>query len=725
MYESRTTEIINPKDGNPTIRKARFLKPNARNINNMSEFPKTTLISDIFTHRNLQKWPLNVHFTGWKEPRKNWTKWFNSLVTNHATTWYHSGIIDGIQASCHKIPCNKDLILGVCEFWCPKTNSFIFPWGEATITLEDVMILGGLPVIGECLNKPIEENSVKIHGGLRRAIWEISEKSGGEREVTHSAWIKHFMEEEEEGEIEHEEGEFEHVAFLSLWLSRFVLPDQFESVIGSYVFSIAIHLSQGTPIALAPVVLAKLYNELTLLTNNVIDLPLDSKCNVVGLFKIVQLWVVERFPEFGASLAKPLGSGDPRVARWDNVEFEVTLEHVRERLKVGKGFRWRPYASDLENWDHLPFYQETEQLISNCAVLDDCKLSFARFLYPCRIDGLGNSCKEKYQPHRVAMQFGYDQDIPGEFRVSAAEWDKMGLYIPSRTFEPGVSRSYYNWWKDFIFRHEEAVRDFLKTKRGKGSSKRSVGGQESGKCRPGMEGKSSCASPQLMLDSCENKGDKDDNGSRDFDHLPLALRSCSNAMLKKVAPRNETIRGQTSAAIKSPRIKIKGSSDPNGGKGIPMAKKHVVFDSLDIDHVPLALRLQSIARSGGTLKRKRVASNSLDIDHVPLAMRLQPIAGSGGTLDQIESYASTGNEGKSLQEKKQTEKVASLRSDAASHITRKGTSPRNTPDVTDTEVEDNASGMSSELLARVAKLEKDVAALAAFKLRSSEFSNCD
>ncbi|KAK5834353.1 hypothetical protein PVK06_018230 [Gossypium arboreum] len=65
------------------------------------------------------------------------------MARKYGALWYQTGICDAIMSSTYEIRCNKDLILGLVEFWCPETNTFVFPWGEATVTLEDVMILGG------------------------------------------------------------------------------------------------------------------------------------------------------------------------------------------------------------------------------------------------------------------------------------------------------------------------------------------------------------------------------------------------------------------------------------------------------------------------------------------------------------------------------------------------------------------------------------------------------
>ncbi|CAO2833527.1 unnamed protein product [Amaranthus hypochondriacus] len=634
LYESRTETLVSPNNQNPTKRTARFLKPIARNLDNVSEIPKTPFVSDIFSVQNLQKWPLMVFFTGWNPPQKNWVGWFNRLVIHHATTWIKAGIYDGILASLHEIPCNKGLVLGVSEFWCSKTNTFIFPWGEATITLEDVMILGGFPVIGGSINKLTEENDDKFVIELKRVRTELSEenlKNNGRNEVTHLAWLDHFMDEEEEGEIENKEGEFEHVAFLSLWLSRFVFPDLNEGIIDDFVFPVATHLSKGIPFEIAQSVLANLYHELTLLTQNVIAPPLDSKHYTCGLFKIVQLWVCERFPEFGAKLAKTLEIGDPRVVKWENVNFEYSLSLVRSRLKVGENFQWRPYASNLKKWEQIqwPFYDELDQIVSDYADLDDPLLSFRRFLYTCELNGHEMKYKEMYQPHRVAMQFGYDQDLPGQFIVPAFDCDKVGFYIPSRSFCSGISVSYYNWWKNSMLYHEEVVNEYFWPKRDKCISESSV-------------------ERQLMLET---------NASSDLDNVPLALR----------------VRQGSRKPIE---IETKGY--------------RVKSNSVGIDQMPLDLRRVSNVE-------ENVAYDSLDIDHMPFALRLATNGLKKARLKPPDSYDSIEN--------------VQL-SDSNSHFSVEESSVGKTSTDPERDVKDSISRLSSkELLASLARIEKDLAVL--------------
>lgn len=121
------------------------------------------------------------------------------------------------------------------------THSFSLG-GEATIALEDMMILGGFSVLGCPVSIPLQTKDLdKLEESLKGLARSKTSK------VRQGTWLHHFMENEKE---------FEHEAFLSLWLSRFVFPRNSFDTIGKHVLSIAVHLSKGTRLALAPAVLA-------------------------------------------------------------------------------------------------------------------------------------------------------------------------------------------------------------------------------------------------------------------------------------------------------------------------------------------------------------------------------------------------------------------------------------------------------------------------------------
>ncbi|XXG83626.1 hypothetical protein AAC387_Pa10g1338 [Persea americana] len=290
------------------------------------------------------------------------------MLPRHDSTWQRSGILDSIKALTRKIQRDPATILGLVESWCADTNTFVFEWGESTITLEDVLILGGFSVLGEFVTAPlneemgeIEKTIVKEHRGFNKMKY---------KKPNHGAWLNHFM---------GTGGELEHVAFLSLRLSRYVFPTHPVDTIGRNVFSIAVRLAKGTRIALCLAVLASLYRDLGLMKRN---MDTDAPNSVVWPpFQLLQKWARKRFPPMGPK-------SEPN-----------TLSYVRRTLKTKKGFHWMLYKK---------MSMEDEQLHLLVIYVRASKL-------------VGLNCSESYCPYRVAMQFGFDQDLPGDVSYNDCE----------------------------------------------------------------------------------------------------------------------------------------------------------------------------------------------------------------------------------------------------------------------------------------------------------------
>ena len=207
------------------------------------------------------------------------------MHSKHESTWKRSGIYQAIMGSTCENQRNKDLFLVLAEKWCRETNTFVFPWGEATITLEDIMVSGGFSVLGSPIFSALETPELK----------EIEERLIQARSARQYPWLMHFME---------SESELEREAFLSLWLSRFVFPGISKSTITELVFPIAIHLARGTRLALAPAVLASIYRDLSVLKAKIVALIELESCNekhnglaitLSAPFELVQNWAWERF----------------------------------------------------------------------------------------------------------------------------------------------------------------------------------------------------------------------------------------------------------------------------------------------------------------------------------------------------------------------------------------------------------------------------------------------
>lgn len=437
----------------PTFRKAHFLKP----VSNTSDQPSPHLssLSHPLNTSYMQLIKQRVRFHGMLGPLKLWTSWVDDLQKTHQETWKKVGIFDAIKASTYHIMRDNELIIELAERWCAETNTFFFPWGESTITLEDVMILGGFSVLGSSARSRfrLTEGGEIVENLI--FTWRKIKKSHNFH-ATHNIWMNYFR---------GKGGELEHVALLVLWLSRYVFTSNSRSVISSKVFSIAVSLTRGIRIALAPAILASIYRDLGLLHEKIVNINSGGQdaCSKLVLWaplQLVQIWAWERLPTLGL---KPnlLGHGQPRVARW----HQVRKSKVRLVIEwsTGDDFLWRPYALHLRNWELPKFYCHQGTWILVNSEMDEQFSSFVKCLRTCEL--IGVDCVERYLPKRVARQFALDQDIPFSLpRQSAASevaWnsfdkplDGLKFYIPPQLFEGGVTFQYSEWWKSLVFLHD-------------------------------------------------------------------------------------------------------------------------------------------------------------------------------------------------------------------------------------------------------------------------------
>lgn len=458
----RNEKLSSPTDGKTIVATARFLKPCVQTVSQAVPVPNTPLLFEIFS-QNRKSWPEKVEIKGWHFPQKRWEEWVvEKMAGKYGGLWNSTGIFDPIISSLYELRCNKDLLLGLVEFWCPETNTFVFPWGEATVTLEDVMIIGGFSTFGESVTKPLQgEHLVKIEEEMKNKRLIIS-RNYKSKKPSHGAWIKHFLEKEENDY----DCDYEHVAFLSLWLSRYVFPN---NIVSKQVFSIAIHLSTNTRMALAPAVLASLYKNLTSLKNQAMSCRDHQELiTVSGPLQLLQIWAFERFPCLGPTIPNTLKPGEPRAARFHKLNAKISISLVRSVLRLQDNFVWRPYIADLENWRHPSYYKETKLLVFDYNDPDEELKSFARCLAACVLVGI--DCKEEYLPHRVAMQFGFDQDLPAAFPVSTVLWENASFAVLPSSFRPCVSDRYLNWWNTSMSARKAALKKNITSNKNRSSS---------------------------------------------------------------------------------------------------------------------------------------------------------------------------------------------------------------------------------------------------------------
>ncbi|KAI9094776.1 hypothetical protein K1719_026582 [Acacia pycnantha] len=445
--EVREAELmVSPVSGKSFLRMARFLKPCIQNPES-DHLPKT-LFSETAISMS-QALSSQIRFTGWSHPPKQWSMWTQKLRSKYENVWRNAGILEAIKASTYRVPRSFNLVLGLAQKWYSETNTFIFSWGEATITLEDIMVCGGYSVVGSSVFfTPLEDEEWKqIEQRLHEVRSNLVKTKA--KKAEHFPWLRHFMEEEE--------GELEHVAFLSLWLSRFVFPPS----ISKQIFRIAIHLAKGSRIALAPAVLASIYRDLTLLKRNhdKAVTKSDDKCGLSGKaiilrapFQLVQIWALERFPSFHLK-SNIIEYAQPLTAKWHKVKMNIIGDVSLALDSSAKTFLWQPYKDSPKS------YNEKDRWVCLNSSHEHVK-SFAWCLRHSELVGMG--CVEIYLPHRVAMQFGLDQCIPvkvagckdNNAMIAWTNYDRpmteammcIAAVASSSSLEAGVTSKYLEWW---------------------------------------------------------------------------------------------------------------------------------------------------------------------------------------------------------------------------------------------------------------------------------------
>ncbi|RID56824.1 hypothetical protein BRARA_F00246 [Brassica rapa] len=405
---------------------------------------------------DLKALSLSVSFPGWRKATSAFKSWATKMSLLHKPTWQKAGILEAVMASTKGFNKDTDLVLRMAERWCPDTNTFLFPWGEATVTLEDVMVLLGFSVLGSPVFAAVDGSGEKTVGKLEKE-WVKIKKDNKVSFVTQVTWMGRFMDSGDELEVE-----VEHAAFLGLWLSYFVFPTRYCHVDKAVV---------GLLLPLAPAVLAHLYADLTLLKDHIrcfnMTTGVNNKVELSSLFKLVQVWTWERFRELRPNNTNQLRQGDPRLALWDEAKQKtmrsnvrkMTKSNVREILANSKmeSFEWRPYTKAVKNWKIPQFYPEKAMWVPvGPDDLDEEFISFARCIKVSELVGM--DIVEHYFPNRVASQFGLLQDVPCHVNrnnlFKEAAWDEytkpmdgLTLYIPSRSVISCFTSMFCEWWR--------------------------------------------------------------------------------------------------------------------------------------------------------------------------------------------------------------------------------------------------------------------------------------
>ena len=218
-----------------------------------------------------------------KRPQ-GYTQWGVEVLNNHYFNLKvgeeNMDYIRGaIYCSLCDYPVSPSLLRSLLERWSPQTNTFMLSCGERTITLLDMLLMAGLPIVGE----PYEEyipSLTKLNPSLLLYpnflfdlldVWEVlsAESKHKEKFVTFQAWCDYFHNKRADflPSTSLRKSRMYVAAFVALWLCCFVVVGEWP-FIRPGVLVMASWIALGRKISLAPPALSSLYLALRRISTN-------------------------------------------------------------------------------------------------------------------------------------------------------------------------------------------------------------------------------------------------------------------------------------------------------------------------------------------------------------------------------------------------------------------------------------------------------------------------
>ncbi|KAH6785794.1 hypothetical protein C2S51_038249 [Perilla frutescens var. frutescens] len=292
---------------------------------------------------------------------------------------------------------NRNLVSAFVERWHPETNSFHLPFGEMSITLEDVYCLTGLCIEG----RPVEFAGEDVAGGqhMVRRLLGVSAEEAIAEVSDRGSYIKL---------------KWLHSRFSTLASS----DDDFEVVYAARAFLVYILAA-----------LAFLYRQL--------GVGSRVGCRqIAGFLTLLEAWIYEHFPTLGRPQQNTdYRSGQPFAMRWAQQAHgalsEDTVRAYRLQLDTLRADDVNPYVR-LRDGGERPEVTFYEGCITACDIV------------------------EPYLPDRVLRQFGRVQTIPHPplNPVVFRRGKKPGQY----RVEWGMLASFYEQWESHKLARERRGR---------------------------------------------------------------------------------------------------------------------------------------------------------------------------------------------------------------------------------------------------------------------------
>ncbi|KAD3336997.1 hypothetical protein E3N88_32517 [Mikania micrantha] len=301
------------------------------------------------------------------------------------------------------------LLEALIERWHLETHTFHLPIGEATVTLEDVNVLWGLPIEGGVVSGCEHPSSVANHIVRCHTLLECMQRA----------------------------------RCIILYLCGGILfSDSSNNLVSLSILNNLENLTACGQLSWGSAVLAVLYRNLCKATSSNAD-------NIGGPMYILQLWAWCRITTIAPRILHPFDNTRPYGAMWrEKLTYKDVISHslraCRSQLHCLQDgeFKWRPY----------------EKVISFLPEI--CTNGIRSWQSECYV--IYWDVVEFYTPQRVMRQFGMVQHIPSPFPLSIN--DHMKLHTLTRSGKPERNRmNTHSEYMDGISQTYQQVGGFMQT----------------------------------------------------------------------------------------------------------------------------------------------------------------------------------------------------------------------------------------------------------------------
>jgi hypothetical protein len=155
-----------------------------------------------FKHASLNLADWDSYFRSWTSYVKGWRDWYLRVSVKNKGSWEQYKISQCITLYLSEMSQNESLLIAASYFWFDALNAFLFSHGPMAPTLADVLVLTGLDISSP--DTLFSHRNDKLSQQLK------TKGIGG--------WCGYIVEHKKEGTV----GQREHVAFLNMWLEKFV-----------------------------------------------------------------------------------------------------------------------------------------------------------------------------------------------------------------------------------------------------------------------------------------------------------------------------------------------------------------------------------------------------------------------------------------------------------------------------------------------------------------------